>query len=198
MISTLELNSLRGRYVSGVCRVQVPAVGKKGGVAGQAPGIALSSFPAGLKRQGLRKNYRKNLPAGWEVRGRTLNSESKFLKWFSQLSSVKATSQYLERIPVCRGMWGRVAKRFGEGQPGHWQQPENFRSEGLALCKGNQTAFGMCVHASCTSLLWRVVWAGEVGFKFWIHIRVFDPTSSKKVKYVPEKQLAGDIKFPNN
>lgn len=146
MISTLELNSLRGRYVSGVCRVHVPAVGKKGGVAGQAPGIALSSFPAGLKRQGLRKNYGKNLPAGWEVRGRTLNSESKFLKWFSQLSSVKATSQYLERIPVCRGMWGRVAKRFGEG----------------------------------------------------IHIRVFDPTSSKKVKYVPEKQLAGDIKFPNN
>ena len=80
------------------------------------------------------------------MRGRTLNSESKFLKWFSQLSSVKATSQYLERIPVCRGMWGRVAKHFGEG----------------------------------------------------IHIRVFDPTSSKKVKYVPEKQLAGDIKFPNN
>jgi len=64
VIYTLELNSLRGRYVSGVCRVQVPAEGKKGGVAGQAPGIALSSFPAGLKRQGLRKNYRKNLPAG--------------------------------------------------------------------------------------------------------------------------------------
>jgi len=50
-----------GRFINGVGWVELSAAGRMGEAACQPPGIALSSFPAGLMRQGVKKHHGKDL-----------------------------------------------------------------------------------------------------------------------------------------